>query len=312
MTYTTQELLDKHQIRKNKAQKAEFLKLVKAHADKHGYACSTEKGSFGAQNIIVGDVRSAKLIYTAHYDTCAVTPFPNLITPKNMFLYLLYQIAIVAAFFAVSFFVGYGTGYLFSLANIDLDYETLYFISLGVYFALFALLLFGPANKHTANDNTSGVATLLDIMAALPDADKGKIAFVFFDLEESGTIGSSSFAKAHKAEMRDKLLLNFDCVSDGDRILLAVKKKAADAIPLLKEHFTERGKFKVDIRSKGVFYPSDQANFDRGVGIATLKYSKLFKTEYMNRIHTSRDVIFEEENIEYLVECATSLAAAIQ
>ena len=311
MTYTTKELLEKYQVRKNKKQKSEFLKLVRGHADKHGYVCSTEKGGFGANNIIVGDVSSAKILYTAHYDTCSGTLIPNIVTPKNMLLYILYQIAIVALFFAVSFFVGYGAGYLLSLVNIKIGANALYFISLGVYFVLFALLMFGPANKRTANDNTSGVAVLLDIMASLPEKDKSKVAFVFFDLEESHLIGSSSFAKAHKAEMSDKLLLNFDCVSDGDRILLAVREKAADSIPLLKEHFTERGKFKVDIRSKGVFYPSDQANFDRGVGVAALKYSKLFKTEYMDRIHTPRDVIFEEENIEYLVECATSLAASL-
>lgn len=311
MTYTTKELLEKHQVRRNKKQKAAFLKLVEEHADKHGYVCSTEKGNFGSTNIIVGDVPSAKAVYTAHYDTCAVTPFPNLITPKNMFLYLVYQLVIVAALFVVAFALGFGVKYLFSLSGISLDNRAVYFISLAAYFGLFSLMMFGPANKHTANDNTSGVATLFEIMASLPDGDKGKIAFVFFDLEESHLIGSSSFAKAHKEEMKDKLLINFDCVSDGDRILLAVKEKAADAIPMLKEHFTERGKFKVDIRSKGVFYPSDQANFDRGVGIATLKYSKLFKTEYMDRIHTPRDVIFEEENVEYLVECATSLAAAI-
>ena len=74
MTYTTKELLDKHQVRKNKKQKSEFLKLVKKHAEKHGYICSTEKGSFGAKNIVVGDPTKAKAVFTAHYDTCARLP----------------------------------------------------------------------------------------------------------------------------------------------------------------------------------------------------------------------------------------------
>jgi Zn-dependent M28 family amino/carboxypeptidase len=165
----------------------------------------------------------------------------------------------------------------------------------------------GPANKHTANDNTSGVITLMEIMQALPEEKKNEIAFVFFDLEEMGLFGSSGFASKHKKEMKDKLLLNFDCVSDGDTILFAVKNAAKKYIPALEKSFVPNENFKVDIASKGVFYPSDQANFKAGVGVAALNYSKKLRTFYMDKIHTDKDRVFNEENIEFLTTGAIRL-----
>ena len=65
------------------------------------------------------------------------------------------------------------------------------------------------------------------------------------------------------------------------------------------------------IRSKGVFYPSDQMNFKKGVGVAALKHSKFLRTDYMDRIHTNRDTVFCEENIEFLTEFAMNSIAFI-
>ena len=66
-------------------------------------------------------------------------------------------------------------------------------------------------------------------------------------------------------------------------------------------------KVKVSIESKGVFYPSDQMNFKRGVGVAALKRSKRLGVLYMDRIHTKKDVIYREENIEFLTAGSVKL-----
>ena len=47
-------------------------------------------------------------------------------------------------------------------------------------------------------------------------------------------------------------------------------------------------------------YPSDQANFQKGVGVAFLR-KKRFIGYYMNRIHTKRDTILQKENLDALV-----------
>ena len=63
----------------------------------------------------------------------------------------------------------------------------------------------------------------------------------------------------------------------------------------------------VDVADKNVFYPSDQASFVNGVGVAALKKSK-GGILYMDRIHTGKDTVFEEKNIAYLVEHSIEFA----
>ena len=63
-------------------------------------------------------------------------------------------------------------------------------------------------------------------------------------------------------------------------------------------------------KGEKVFYPSDQIQFKQNVAVASLKYKK-FIGYYMDRIHTSKDTIFDKRNIELLSEGAVSLIDAI-
>lgn len=315
MTQTTKDIFEKYQVRKTKKQKADFREYVRSTAEENGYTYREEKGYFGSKNIVVGDPDNAKVIYTAHYDTCPRLPFPNFITPKNIFIYLLYQIALVAGFFAIMDVMGYCIGFVMGMLSnlLGTDIPSI-FIFLAViipYIFIIWLLLSGPANKHTANDNTSGVTTLFDIMLSLPEEEKGKVAFVFFDLEEMGLFGSAGFASKHQKVRKDTLLINFDCVSDGNNFLFVIKKNSTQYRQLLEECFAGGENMTVEVLEKGVFYPSDQANFKCGVGVAALKKAKNSNLLYMNRIHTKRDVIYQEENIEFLKNGAVELVKKI-
>ena len=313
MTETTQTVFEKHQIRKSYAQKSAFIQYVQNTAAKLGYQSRIEKGYFGARNIVVGNPDTAKVIYTAHYDTCAVMPVPNFITPKCIWIYLLYQILITVVLLAAPTLIVayvYGLGILLGAEAGWLADEVAFF---SWYFLLLLemyLLVAGPANRHTANDNTSGVTTLLDTMAALPSELRGEVAFVFFDLEEMGLFGSSGFASKHRKVTQNTLLINFDCVSDGKHILFVLRKGAARYTEAIRAAFPSTETFAVDVVSKGVFYPSDQANFARGVGVAALKKTK-GGLLYMDRIHTGRDTVYMEENIAYLTEGAVRLAGRL-
>ena len=274
MTEAAKYVFDNFHIRKTKKQKDGFIDHITQFAKDLGYSAKVEKASFGAKNIVIGDPDKAKAVYTAHYDTCPRLPFPNFITPKNFFYYLVYQLLITLLLLTLLFAVAFGLSYAASLIcdalALDEGLADLlsYYAWLVGYFLSFFLFMKGPANKHTANDNTSGVITLIEIMQALPEEKRNEIAFVFFDLEEMGLFGSSGFASKHKKTMKDKLLLNFDCVSDGTTILFAVKNAAKKYMPALEKCFAPNEKYAVDIASKGVFYPSDQANFKAGVGVA--------------------------------------------
>ena len=310
MTDIAKTVFEKYQVRKSKKQKGAFIEYVKETTSERGFECKIERGMLGAKNIIVGDPEHAKVVFTAHYDTCPRLPFPNFITPENFLIYLLYQVTVLLLFFFLPFgVIGFLFGVLSGMLGIPAGVYSIF--SLALVTAFLWLLLAGPANKHTANDNTSGVTTLLDIINELPEDLKSDAAFIFFDLEESGLFGSAGYASKHKQVMKNKLIINFDCVSDGSTILFALRKKAKKYAPAIKKAFVSNEKFTVKAVSAGVFYPSDQMNFALGVGVAALKTSKKFKILYMDRIHTDKDTVYSEENIRFLVDGSLSLIAAL-
>ncbi|MBQ2676734.1 MAG: M28 family peptidase [Clostridia bacterium] len=309
MTNTTKEVFEKYQVRKTKKQKTNFIEYVKSVAEQEGYSFKVEKGYFGAKNIVIGDPDTAKVVYTAHYDTCSVLPLPNFITPKNIWIYLLYQLVLAMLIFipiAVFDFISDSL-----IMHLGLDPFYAFLSTEFVCFLVLWLLIGGPANKHTANDNTSGVTALFDIMTALPPESRNSVALIFFDLEEAGTIGSAAFSSKHKKAMKDKLLVNFDCISDGEHILFAVHKKARKFAPLLEQAFKANDNVTVEVATKGFFYPSDQANFPCGVGVAALKKTNKTNLLYMDRIHTNKDTVYREENIDFLVKGSVKLAELI-
>ena len=288
-------LFEKYEIRKSKKQKTEFIEWVKEYANLKGFDVKVEKGTMGSRNIIIGDPDKAEIIYTAHYDTCAVLPFPNFITPKNFFIYLLYQCVLCFVLFLPAILVGVGIAWL-APDYIDLIFPISYLILLVVC----GLMMCGPANKHTANDNTSGVATILGCLDRFRKDDKA--AFILFDNEEVGLLGSNSFASKHKVIAKGTLLVNFDCVSDGDTMLFVLNKQTKDLVKTFEESYESPRDVKTDVVYKGVFYPSDQTAFKKGIGVCAMKKNKFFKSGYIDRIHTKNDTVFREENIKYLVE----------
>ncbi len=307
MMAISETIIKDYQIRKTKKQKDRFINYITEQISQLGYQTRIEKGMFGARNIIVGDIDNAKVIYTAHYDTCPRLPFPNFLTPQNIVIYILYNIAIILSVFLIGGL--FGTVFYFTGKYFMLDPIICRKIAAIPFFITYLFLLFGPANKHTVNDNTSGVITLLEIMGSLPKNNQNKVAFVFFDLEEVGLFGSSSFASEHKNIKKNTLLINFDCVSDGDNLLIFAKKKATEAIPLLQECFISNQDLTTQIVTKGI-YPSDQSNFDRGIGVACFNKTKKGML-YLDKIHTPKDLVFRQENITFIVNSALQLIEKI-
>ena len=306
MTETTREIFEKHEVRKTKKQKKAFRDYLISYANSQGYTAHTEKAGSHAENVVVGDPTRAEVVYTAHYDTCAVMPMPNFITPKCIPIYVIYQLVLSLIVYIIPISLMIGAYHVLNATDSNALYA-LTFVSSYIVLLLFTyLLIAGPANKHTANDNTSGVTLLIDIMSDMPAELRDKAAFIFFDLEEMGMIGSKGYASRHKTLAKNINVINFDCVSDGKSILFAVKKKAQDLIPNLQEAFKEDGTYNIEIATSGVFYPSDQMNFNRSIGVAALNKTKRGLL-YMNKIHTPRDTVYDEDNITFLKNGAIRL-----
>jgi hypothetical protein len=103
------DILEKFPVRKSRKQKLAFREAAQAYVQQLGYESRLEKTSFGGQNIVIGDPDTAKFLITAHYDTPAGLPFPNLLTPINPFTFILYQIAVLLLMLLPSLIVGFGT-----------------------------------------------------------------------------------------------------------------------------------------------------------------------------------------------------------
>lgn len=290
------DILTAFPVRKSKPQKQAFRDAVQSYMEKLDYAVTVEKGSFGCRNLIIGDPEKSKYLVTAHYDTCARLPIPNLITPCNFWLFLGYQLILMLVMFIPAIAAGLLVGLLTKDADIGLVVGYL------VLWLDIILMMSGPANKQNANDNTSGVVTLLEIARTLPENQRQKVCFVLFDLEEAGLIGSAAYRKVHKKETDNQLVLNLDCVGDGDHMLMFPTKKLKKDRKKLTSLYKVCGYFgkkSLLVHEKGFsVYPSDQANFPYGVGICALKKKK--KTLYMDRIHTHKDTVLDETNVNIL------------
>ena len=309
MTEQSNKIMAGMQVRKSKKQKADFRAWLCGELEAAGYAPRVEKG-FAARNVVAGDPERAKVLLTAHYDTQPVLPVPNFITPRNLFFFVLYQVAIVLPLFIV---VAVVEGLLFSFAPEAALWWLMPLASVGICAFFIWWLMDGKANQHTANDNTSGVLTLLETALALPPEHRDRVCFVFFDNEEKGMFGSAAFAKKHKQAKKNATVLNFDCVGDGDSIQFFPQKKLkkdAAALERIEAAFLPAAGQDVQGVRGFSLYPSDNANFKRGAGVCALKYKKVVGY-YMDRIHTSKDTVLDEANIALLRDGALRYIAAL-
>ena len=292
-------ILEKYQLRKSKKQKNEFIGWLREYLSSYDYDLTEDKYSKSGTNIIVGDVDSAEVILTAHYDTQPNFFMPVLMGFSNWFFFFISQLLILVPM-ALIFEIGriifkaiFGNGIMYAiLMPIPL---WLYLIQIFV----------GIANRHTANDNTSGVTTLISILEDMPPEERHKVCVVFFDQEELGMIGSGSFKNKYKKASKSKPLINFDCVSDGETLTFVMKKKfkVSENAALLKKASDKAilGSSKKSRFADAFWniYTSDQIIFPNSVGVVAAKKAPVLGY-YIDRLHSRWDTKFDNENIELL------------
>ena len=295
------DVLHQFPVRKTKAQKEAFRNAVQEYAKSIGYECRVERRNLNCQNVLFGDPEGANYLVTAHYDTCARLPFPNFIMPCNAPVFILCRIgrwllvALIAVVISVLCGLLLGEWSITPAAIVSVE-------------AMILLALIGPANKQNANDNTSGVVTLLEIMRTMPENQRHKVCFVLFDQEEAGLIGSTFYRRRHRKALDSQLVLNLDCVGDGDHIRMFPTKKLKEERKKLTSLYKACGYFgkkSILVHEKGFgIYPSDQMHFPYGVGICALKKSKFGL--YIGKIHTHKDTVLDETNVNILRAALTS------
>ena len=310
MNKNTTAVLASYQARRTKNQKAAFAQHVCSAASECGFTANVETTKNRAKNIVVGDVKNASVVYTAHYDTASVSFVPNFIFPKAPILTKLYQIAVALAMLVPSV-IGYVLGAVLLPAVITAVPKSVgalvgIILAAAAFVVAIRLVLCGKACENTANANTSGVATLFEIMAKLPAEYKNKTAFVFLDLQENGCIGAADFAKKHKHLKKNKaLVLNFDSVGVGDHFVVATKK-ADSFLGALNAAFASKGNITATVMKGGKRIPSDHNKFKCSAGVSAFEQ----KGDSLSLVIKSdgTDTVYKEENIEFASDAGVLVA----
>lgn len=300
------EITRDYPVRKSEEQKSAFLQYALREARRLGYSPRiSEDGKH--RNFVAGDPQSAAVLFTAHYDTPANMLLPNLIIPRNLPLFFGYQLCVILLLLLIGGAVAFAA---FQISGSGTAALVTFFIC---YYALLLVLIMGPANKHNVNDNTSGVAAVLRLMESLPPELRGQAAFVLFDNEEKGRLGSKAFAARRPEIKKGTLVFNMDCVGVGDHLLI-IGKNFARPLPdyaLLQQSFVpEDGITPHFYPSTGTTMNSDHRAFRRGVACVACKKRGLVGY-YTPSIHTRRDTEASPRNIEYLARSLTGFVKAL-
>ena len=287
-------------MRKSTGEKENFRKYIVNSLAKKGIEARVERTKDGNNdNIVIGNPETAKAVFTAHYDTPASSIFPNIMMPKSRVLFFAYQFVPVIFLLVVSF------AFAFVVGTLIFNDTKVYLLSfLFAYYGLFFGIMRAFKNKNNYNDNTSGVATVLSIIDSLSKEELNNFAFILFDNEEKGKKGSKSYFNDHKEQMKDKFLINFDCVGNGDNVIFIAQKDAVDSSEYnnLKRLFAQEDGFNVEFLShKQADSNSDHKNFPKGVACVACKKGKNGLL-YTPNIHTSNDTVAFNKNIDFITK----------
>lgn len=268
MKTTIETIISSYMVRRTKRQKAAFCTYLTDQLAEKGYTVQDETQPYLMKNhnLIIGDVKTAEALVCAHYDTPAAMPFANHIWPASR----VRSIGLAVLIGLIAFWAGWILMFILR-GTIPLSLQPL----VPVIFLLLVALILGAfcafPNKNNYNDNTSGVVALLNV---LDELGTKRIAYVLFDNEEWGMLGSRGFLKAYGEDMQKKLLFNLDCVGEGDHILFMLpsslyqspQKDTLEAC-MAKAANEQKKLYAIDLQQ--AFYPSDQKGFAQGIAVCS-------------------------------------------
>ena len=298
-------ITERFPVRKTAAQKKAFRQWLTAEITALGYTARLEENDRGRQqNIIAGDPEHAEVTFTAHYDTPSTILLPDLQIPRNYPVYLLWQGLIIGGMLAISFAAGAGLGILTGSG------DAMLLAFFGAFLALMSLQLNGFANKHNVNDNTSGVAALLEAMQRIPEEHRAKTAFIFFDNMEKGRKGSKAYCREHLEMQHTRFVVNADSVGVGDVFVTAAPSLAVQLpqyarlealLAALPDH---QARFCSSVTTR---MNSDFRSFKCGVGVMACRQVSGVGL-FLGGLHTAGDDVADQGNIEALAQVFSTLA----
>lgn len=301
-----EQITQRFPVRRTPEQKDAFRQWIQEECGHMGYSARVEEAE-KHRNVVIGDPEAARAVFTAHYDTPAAFFLPNFMTPRNRLFFWGKQVGMILLFVLFGAVVGVPVWLLLGSGSAGL------LAGYVVYMLLVFSMRISPANKNNVNDNTSGVAALMELMARIPAEDRAKAAFILFDNEEKGLQGSKVYAKAHPAVKDSGFVVNLDCVGDGEHVLLISNEKARSA-----QAYTAltQGLEAADGRELHIFpMESSVGNSDhKSFKTSSVVYAcSMMKGVgyYCDKIHTKKDTVCEQVNLDFLAEGLAGFVARL-
>ena len=295
-------LLTIHPVRKSGHQKEEFRKWLSGELRRSGWRSHEERyGKYnGSVNVIAGDPDKATVLLCAHYDTASRMLVPNFVSPTNAAAHVAYHFAAAFLMVVLALLVAFAVSFPLNQPHLMLPL----FVILAV--GLLWVSVYGPANQQNANGNTSGVLALLAIAKAMPH--NKRVCLLFLDNNERNLLGAGAFRKKHPNAAASALFVNFDCVGDGENLLLMPSKYSRwdeELLSALEEAFPEGETVHPKVLTQGlIYYPSDHKKFKFHVAVCACRHLAGLGY-YIPRLRTKRDTRLSLENISCLTEGIT-------
>lgn len=273
------------QERMHKKSKEKFRDYLKEKAKQVNLPYNITPDTFFSKNVVIGDLKNAKYILGAHYDT-----------PPRMPSFLMHNILVFNLFFIITI----GLVIYFSVL---LRIPVIFVILLITLLLSYPLGFLAIANKYNFNDNTSGVLLLLYLMTKI---ENPQVAYVFFDNEEKGLIGSLQllvYMKKHKISRYSKQFIIFDCVGRGNVFGLSNFKNEKISLVLKQtfENFQFKG-YNIELKKGSSFEMSDHAVYMMYNHVGIMCYEKKKNKLLLKDIHSHKDKKINLNNIMVLAK----------
>jgi len=256
-------------------------------------------------NVVVGDPEKAKLILIAHYDTGVRTLLPPFYMPTRPLTAFLYLALTPVLALLGSFVLSFALTFPFNAPYLTLPLFLILMVTALLY------LRFGPSETRNLNDNTSGVAALLETSAALTPGSRDKVAFAFLDGGFGGLSGAKGF-RARYPSAKEKTVINVNCVAEGGELLILPNKYSrwdGEVLDAILDSFENGEHTTTFLKTDGlIYYPSDNRAFRHSFAICACEKIRGFG----RIVRPAKTADVDPEKIELLKTGLCKLAETIQ
>lgn len=294
-------ILEKYKHRRTKNQKMKFINHLSDIFYDNGYPFFEERrGIFGDHiNVLIGDIKSAKTVVCARYSERPTLFVPNLIAPKNKFIVYLYRFFIFLIMQVISLMAE--DAFFNITKNIFISFASFIVVML----ILAAIICFGPSFAKNADDNTSGVISIIETAKTFtPEQLKhSSLAFVLLDDGCFGFNGAKHLCKLHKKNIDEKVIINIDSIGSGEHIFYICNDNLQDDTvqtdKIIESIENHNKKINTVCQRQNIAFHSDGDIFEKSMTISSFSRGLSGIICSMRR-HTIADTKIDEINISLI------------